>query len=187
MNDKIVFDFETGIMTINDIYEIKPRMTLPEVLDSNLMELLTEYNNIGIEYIQKEGIESDIIFRDFNVDGVNVRINPELSYDPIREVREIEIFVGDLGRDPSIEEFQRIHRMHERFLEKICININGNRDYFKNGSVKKRFNARIPHASIAMTFFYKEDMEISEKELNQWMDDFDNELFAYNGLLDNND
>ena len=187
MNDKIIFDCETGIMTINDIYEIKPRMTLPEVLESNLTELLSQYNNIGLEYIHKEGIESRILFRDFFVDGVIVRIRPGLSYDSIREIREIEIFVGDLGRDPSREEFNGICNMHEQFISKMCIpkdRVTRRHISFDSGYLDRTFCYRTPCAKIYISYTSHEVLNMSREELDEWMDEYENELYD---LLDDND
>ena len=172
MDDKINFDFQTGILTINDIYQIKPRMTLPEVLESNLMELLHKENNIGLEYIYKEDAKSRILFREFYVDSTVVRIHPELSYDEIREIKDIEISVGNLGRDPSREEFNKICNMHEQLISKMCIpkdRVTRRHISFDSGYLDRTFCYRTPCAKIYISYTSHEVLNMSREELNGWM------------------
>ena len=45
----IEMDINTGILTINDKYEIRPLMTWEEVANSNLVELMVDFSKKKIE------------------------------------------------------------------------------------------------------------------------------------------
>ena len=83
---RIELDIETGILTIDEKYKIKPRMTLQELQNSNLVELMNEENKKDLS----EGDGTRLMIRTkYGNDAVSVMlvcydelITTELTVDP---------------------------------------------------------------------------------------------------------
>ncbi len=167
MNDKIEFNIETGIMTINDIYEIKPRMTVDEAKNTNLMDLLEP--TIGLEFVNKKE-KPDVIFRQFNVDGEPVLVNLNFEFWGKGELDGIDVIVRNFGEDSryekSAEDFREICRIHDEFLYNMCTSkagMYGSRVRFHGGYIDRIYDNRTPNIKIQIEFWTKEMVEKRER------------------------
>ena len=91
----IELDIETGILTIDEKYEIKPRMTLQELQNSNLVELMNEENKKDLS----EGDGTRLMIRTkYGSDAVSVML---VCYD---ELMKTEITVDTAGLSAAYHE-----------------------------------------------------------------------------------
>ena len=167
MSDKIEFNLETGIMTINDIYEIKPRMTVEEAKNTNLMDLLSP--KVGLEYVNKAQ-NPNVIFRAFSVDNTPVRVNLNFEFWGRCELGGIDVVVRNFGEEAryekSPEEFNEICRIHDEFLYNMCVPRAGmysSRLRFHGGYIDKIYDNRTPNIKIQIKFWRKERIENEER------------------------
>ena len=76
----IEMDINTGILTINDKYEIRPLMTWDEVANSNLVELMVDFSKKKIE--EKD---TGVFLLKTEVDGETLAIDMDL-YDKLLRI-----------------------------------------------------------------------------------------------------
>ena len=76
----IEMDINTGILTINDKYEIRPLMTWEEVANSNLVELMVDFSKEKIE--EKD---TGVFLLKTEVDGETLAIDMDL-YDKLLRI-----------------------------------------------------------------------------------------------------
>ena len=167
MNDKIEFNLETGIMMINDIYEIKPRMTVEEAKNTNLMDLLSP--KVGLQSINRTE-KPDVIFRQFTVDGEPVLVNLNFGLFGKGELKGIDVIVRNFGEESryekSPEEFREICRIHDEFLYNMCTSkagMYGSRVRFHGGYIDRIYDNRTPNIKIQIQFWRKEMVEDEER------------------------
>jgi len=119
-------DINTGELIIDEKYVIKPLMTVEEIRNSNLKEIMDEDSRVWLEKRP-----SHPIFIRTMIDGEEVSI----ELDIIKALVGINIKVDPLGVSECYHTYDE-----ERFNEIVRKNSKFRRELFKDGNNKYRFD-----------------------------------------------
>ena len=146
----MILDKSTGELIIDENNIIKAGMSIEEIKNSNIKDLLTEKSKKDLEdkddpYLSLETIAVDGIYVDINLDILDNKIS------------EIEFDVDDASRkchfNQDYDEFGELVEKHKAFMRKMFdVKYIADKIRFQGGYAQLRSEIRSPSVSIRISY-----------------------------------
>ncbi|HEY8803843.1 MAG TPA: hypothetical protein VIM42_01830 [Clostridium sp.] len=149
----MILDKSTGELIIDENHIIKAGMSIEDIKNSNIRDLLTEEG--------KKKLEAErhpyILLKRIVVDGIDVDINLEILNN---NIIEIAFNVDNASRkchyNQDYDEYRELIEKHKTFMRKMLDVENiDDKIRFQGGYAQLRSETRSPSVSIRISYLYK--------------------------------
>ncbi|MBC8061059.1 MAG: hypothetical protein H7Y18_10365 [Clostridiaceae bacterium] len=149
----MILDKSTGDLMIDENNIIKARMSIEEIKNSNIKDLLTEESKKKLE----DNVDPYLSLKTIMVDGIDVAISLDILDD---KITEIEFDVDDASRkchhNKDYNEFGELLEKHKLFMRKMLAVEYIDEDVdFHGGYAQLRSEIRGPSVNITINYLYK--------------------------------